>query len=117
LEVNPSEKRDDGSLRGTGEGSAALISGAPVDANQLSFETVQHFELFMHPGRQHFEIRIVSAHDDAGVIRIFAMETDKVVTIVGNHGPFVLNRKTEHFLVGDAVMGFSFIKGGADVVS
>ena len=64
----------------------------------------------MDAGGESREIRVHGANDDAAVIRMEAVNVDKVLAVVGDHGALVCTCVAEDFLIGNGFVGFTCVE-------
>jgi len=91
-------------------GRGMAESSAAVDPEQLAVERVQGLDLSMDAGGKRREIRIGGADEDAGMIRMVAMEADEILAVMGEDGAFVCCRKAQDFVIGDGVVRLAGIE-------
>lgn len=92
-------------------------SSSAVDSEKPALKGVCGLELGVDACGEGWEIRVNGAHDDAGVIRMVAMEPDEVLAVVGEDGALIGTGEAQHLVIRDGVVGLTGVQRSKHVVT
>lgn len=87
-----------------------------MDTNELPGKLRLRLNGCVNPSGLTDKVRVERTHDDAGMLRVRAMQANEVLAVESQHGAIVCTGESQHVVVRDGLPSFASFLNGQHVV-